>query len=250
MSRFYRLDVDLNGTDSIQSYIDSGKVINLECPTFDDFDKHRMMLMPKIEPGDTVMLDTVSKMLSTIRTDRVVGTKINEPLNDPKIINRFFGDKEYLAIYNYAAQLTMRALNNFRARGARVIVLAHEDEVNDQITGMKSQGPMVNPAMVGELIASSSDVFRLVSLTEPVVDAEGKTVFARDTRVLYLRRSDSFQAKFHVERSRSESIPKALPDPTLPKLWTLLGKQSSWLTVYGHPGAGKTSLGCTATDNP
>lgn len=238
----------MNGTDSIQSYIDSGAVVNLECPTFTEFDKHRLSLQQTVKPGDFVCLDTVTKMLSTTRADRQVGSNPGEPLWDPAKVNKYFGDKEYLAVYNMATQLVMRALLNLRARGAKIIVLAHEDEVTDAMAGMKMAGPQVNPAMVGELIASSSDVFRLVALTNPVVNEAGKVVFPADTRVLYLRRSDSYTAKFHVARDRSDKIPKALPNPTLPALWDTLGKVSSFLTVYAHPGAGKTTLMATATD--
>jgi hypothetical protein len=248
VSKFYRLDADMNGTDSIQDYIDDGRIINLPCATFADFDRHRQDLMRTLEPGDNVMLDTASALLTTTRIDRMLGNRNEDALWDPSKINKFFGDKEYLAVYNMATSLVMRGINNFRARGAHVIVLTHEDEVRDAMAGLKMAGPQGNPAFVEALIASSSDVFRLVSLTDPVVDEKGNTIFARETRVLYLRRTESATAKFHVSRELSEKIPKALPDPTLPKLWKVLGKQSSVLTIYGHPGAGKTSLGATASD--
>lgn len=246
---FYRMDADQNGTDSIEPYIASGRVINLDCPTFEHFDKHRVELQKKIQPGDIVCLDTLSTMLTTTRADRQLGNKIDEPLWEIGKVNKYFGDKEYLAVYNMATQLTIRALKNLRARGAQIIVLCHEDEMMDPMASMKMAGPQVNPAMVGELIAASSDVFRLVNLTEPRKDpATGAIVVPAETRVLYLRRTDSYTAKFHVARERSMEIPKAIIDPTLQELWTKLGKESSWLTIYGHPGSGKTTLAATATD--
>lgn len=250
MSKFYRLDADLNGTDSIAPYITTGKVINLDCSTFEQFDKHRVELQKHITPGDIVCLDTMSTMLTTTRADRQVGNKIDEPLWEVNKINKYFGDKEYLAVYNMATQLTIRALKNLRARGAQIICLCHEDEVMDAMAGMKMAGPQVNPAMVGELIAASSDVFRLVNLIAPIMNTDGTTKVPAGERILYLRRTDAYTAKFHVARERSAEIPNGIVNPTLEKLWGVLGKHSSWLTIYGHPGAGKTSLAATATDVP
>lgn len=253
MSAFYRLDADLNGTDSIAPYIKSatnpnGKITNLACSTFEEFDKHRVELQKSIVPGDIICLDTMSTMLTTTRADRQVGNKIDEPLWEPNKIKKYFGDKEYLAVYNMATQLTIRALKNLRARGAQIICLCHEDEVMDAMAGMKMAGPQVNPAMVGELVAASSDVFRLVNLTAPILNPDGSTKVPTGERILYLRRTDAYTAKFHVARERSEKIPSGIINPTIAKLCEVLGKQPSWLTIYGHPGAGKTSLAATATD--
>lgn len=246
--RFFRLNADRNGTDSIQAYIDAEKIIDLPCPTFDDFDKHRIALQKDIQPGDIVCLDTITTMLETTRDDRVLGNKIDEPLWEVSKVNKFFGDKEYLNTYKMAGGLTMRALHNLRARGAQIIVIAHETEVQDAMAGMKMAGPAMNPAMVDTLIGASSDVFRLVSLTAPITNAEGAVIYPVDTRILYLRRTDAFTAKFQVARERSAQIPRGIPDPTMGKLYDILGKRPAFVTIYGHPGSGKTSLTATATD--
>lgn len=244
----YRMNADENGTDSIQAYINDGRVTDLECPTFEAFDQHRVELQRKIVPGDIIILDTITRMLETTRTDRQLGNEIDAPLWEPVKVNKYFGDKEYLAVYNMAAQLTMRALHNLRARGAQIIVIAHESEVKDPMAGMKMAGPNVNPAMVDNLIGASSDVFRLVNLTTPLRNDTGEVVLPADTRVLYLRRTDDMTAKFQVARELSAGIPKAIVDPTMQKLYETLGKRPAFLTVYGHPGAGKSTFACTAAD--
>lgn len=250
MAKFFRLDTDQNGTDSFQSYIDAGKVENLECPTFEVFDKHRLHLMRVLQPGDWVCIDTANVMLNTTRMDKMLGSNPGEPLWNPAQIDKFFKEKEGWGLYTMPTAFLLRSINNFRARGARVIVLCHEDEQDDEHTGLTSQGPQGNPDFVKQLIARSSDLFRLYSLPSDIRNEQGEVVFKAETRVLYLRRTDQFQAKFHVERQFSDGIPKALTDPTLPKLWATLHKQSSVLCIYGHPGAGKSSLAVTATDGP
>lgn len=247
--RVWRLDADMNGTKSIQPYIDAGTLINLECPTFSEFDAHRLALQKEVQRGDFVILDTVSTMLSTTRSDRQLGSNSAEPLWEPKKIDRYFGDKEYLAVYNMAGQLVLRGLKNLRARGANIIAICHEDDVKDAIAGMTMSGPKLNPAMVNELTAASSDVFRLVTLTNDRVDSNGTLLWPADTRVLYLRRSEDFTAKFHVPREFSAKIPRAIPNPTMPKLWKVLHGIPEFLTIYGFPGTGKTSLAATVLDS-
>lgn len=247
----YRLDSDMNGVDSISDYVADGRIVNLECPSFDAFDDYCIELQNKLQPGDTIIVDTVSAILNTTRGDRQLGNTAGEKLWRPDKLQKFFGDKEYLAVFNMAGQFVMRRLRNLRSRGARIIALTHESEAKESTVGIsyKMAVPDVNPAMVGDLISASSDVFRLEALTEDVANNEGKIIFPEGTRVLRLRRKEGvFTAKFHVDRARSAGIPKSLPSPTIPKLWKTLGKQSTWLTIYGHPGAGKTSLAATAAD--
>ena len=97
-------------------------------------------------------------------------------------------------------------------------------------------------AFIGDLIGASSDVFRLKALQEDVTDKAGNTAVKAGTRVLYLRGTDEFVAKYQVAREHSEKIPKYLLDPTMPKLMEILNKKPKVLTLYGPPGAGKTTL--------
>jgi len=248
MAKFYRLNADMNGTDSIQNYIDSGQIIDLVCDSAETLDKHRLFLQSTVEKGDFVMMDTISTMLDTIRESRALGTNPAEPLWDPKKIDKYFGDKEYLSSYKMAGGVAMRVLHNLAERGAHVICLAHESEVKDPMAQMKIIGPDVNPAMVDTLIGASSDVFRLQALTQPMYAADGTIAYDVDTRILWLRRQASFTAKFGVKREIADKLPKGLPNPTMIDLFRLLDKVPKFMTIYGHPGAGKTSLGASAAD--
>lgn len=237
-------DADLNGTDSINRVLESREINYIPCPTFNIFEQKVVELLPKIGPQDLVIIDTLTSLLNTTRGDAKLGTDITKSLFDVGSQKYLSGDKNFLTVYEFAAQITMRRLKNLRARQCRLIVNCHEAEVRDESWGnMKRQGPEVNPALVGVLMAASSDVFRLEHLTSPIVNpATGEVAVPIGQRVLWLRRTETFMAKFHVERSIAEHLQDGVVDPTLPKLYGILDKRPSWLTVYGHPSAGKTTF--------
>ncbi|MDE2097401.1 MAG: hypothetical protein KGL39_09170 [Patescibacteria group bacterium] len=242
----YRLDADTNGTLSIQQAIDQEQMVNLPCSTFEQLDRHRLWLQQNISPGDWVILDTLSTMLETTRADRVLGSNLDEPLWEASKVNKYFGDKEALSVYRMSTQLNLRALKNLRARGARILCLCHEADIKDPMAQMKLSGPEVNPAMVGDLIAASSCVFRLTMLTENRVNPQtGEVLVPEGTRVLYLRRTDSFTAKYQADPQYSDAVPRAIIAPTMQKIFDVLHSVPDWVTVYGFPGVGKTTLGGT-----
>lgn len=239
----YLFDADLNGLDSIARVLQTNQVVRIPCPTFNAFENAVVALIPKVGPDDTVVIDTITSLLNTTRGDAKLGTDVSKSLYDIGKEKYLGGDKNFLTVYEFAAQITMRRLKNLRARDCRIIVTAHEAEVRDEAWGnMKRQGPEVNPAMVGTLMAASSDVFRLEQLTAPIPNGQGGIAVPAGQRILWLRRTDTFMAKFHVDREVADVLPGGIIDPTLPKLYEQLHKKPSWLTVYGFPGSGKTSF--------
>lgn len=238
----YRFAADSTGYDSIQSYIDDKRIINIPCPTFRAFDDAARALQDTIVPGDGVIFDTLSSLLETTRGDMMLGENPSESLWDQH--SKFFGDKQFMNTYRGAQNLTLRRIKNLVNRGAYCIVVCHQAEGKDPMAAMRMEVPMVNPAMVDDLIAACSDVFRLAAMTENQYNDEGKVTLRKDDRVLYLRRTDDFTAKFHVDPSRVDisKIPNGIIAPTMTKLCDTLKKVPSCLCLYGHPGSGKTTL--------
>ncbi len=247
MPKIYRLDCDSTGTDSIATYIEQGAIVNIPCPTFSAFDVAARGLQDTIEPGDTVIFDTLSSLLETTRGDMMLGDDPRASLWEQH--TKFFGDKQFMNTYRGAQNLTLRRIRNLVARGAHGIVVCHEAEGKDPMASMKMSIPMVNPAMVDDLIAACSDVFRLSLLTSDVYNGE-KVALPRGSHVLYLRRTDEYTAKFHVDPQRRDpdKIPSGIVAPTMAKLYDVLGKVPQCLCLYGNPGVGKTTLACSVVE--
>jgi hypothetical protein len=243
--KIYRLDADSTGTDSIQSYIDEGSIMNIPCPTFSAFDIACRSLQDEVRPGDGVIFDTISSLLDTTRGDMMLGDDPSASLWDQH--GKFFGDKQFMNTYRGAQNLTLRRIKNIVNRGAYGIVLAHEAEGKDPMATMKMSVPMVNPAMVDDLIATCSDVFRLHQLTRDLNDETGAVVLEAGHRILQLRRTDDYTAKFHVDpRKRDpDKIPSGIKDPDFAKMVEVLGKIPRCLCVYAWPGVGKTTFGAS-----
>lgn len=244
----YLLDCDLHGLDSVSDCVGHKNFTVVPCPSYSDYDKAVVDLIVNKDagPNDTVIVDTLTSLLETTRADAKLGTELSVNLFERGKTKYMEGDKNYLNVYNMAQQVVMRRLKNLAGRGVRLIVLAHEAERVDETTMTKKRQPDVNPAFIGDLVGASSDVFRLFSVPEDIVGQGGKVTVKADTRVLYLRRGEEYIAKYNVSRDRSESVPRYIVDPTLPKIVETLGKTPVFLTVYGHPGAGKTTLAVSA----
>ena len=64
----FLLDADANGIDSIAKRIKAGKVTRIPCGSKLAYDEACMMLTRRTPaPGDRVVLDTYTSMLSTVR---------------------------------------------------------------------------------------------------------------------------------------------------------------------------------------
>lgn len=242
---FY-FDSDGNGTDSIADVLSAKpkEITHIPVRTYEEFDNAAAAVVHKVKPTDLVVLDTINSLANTTRGDAKLG--IDPSVNYWSLKDKIIADKNYLTVFELAGQLILRRLKNLSkgGEGARILVTCHEAEKLDDSTipPTKRRGPDVNPALLGALIGSSSDVFRLRALEDPVLDADGKVVVAADTRLLELRRTDEIMAKFHVPLAVAKSLPKAILEPTLPMLYEKLKKKPTWLTIYGSPGTGKSTF--------
>lgn len=246
----YLLDGDLSGIDSVQDLIEANKITRMPCRTYTEFVRHTKYLAEVVTPNDLVIVDTVSKLAETLRDDILHGEDQDDSL--AAISKEIKGETYGRNAYQGAQRKFMRQIKNIHRAGdgARIITVFHETDQKDPYDVMQTKrAPAINPAFYESIVSQSSDIFRLYVAAEDVIDPKtGAVKFPRRTRFLQLQDDEHALAKYHVRRDIADKLPRRLPNPTLPKLWKLLGKQSAWTTIYGPPGSGKTTLVCSEVE--
>jgi hypothetical protein len=244
MGTKFLLDADGTGRDSIGKRIAAGEVQLIPCGSFVEYDAACMKLAQrKPQPGDRVVLDTFTHLLSTTRGDFKHGTDPAASVWANQAL--WFGDKQGMNAYQAASNMSMRWLKNLRNVGYDLVVLAQEDEALDEVTMTTKRGPKANPEARDMLLASSTDIFRLTEVTQDVTEMVNDVptvVLPKGERLLHLRRTREATAKFHVDLDVSPTLPDAIKAPTMEKLCKVLGKTPGFLVVYGLSGSGKTTF--------
>jgi len=246
----YFLDCDLSGADSVQHLIDAGKVKRITIPSWTRFINTMNELLTVVTPNDLVIIDTVTKVAETLRENVLRGESPDSSLSAVHEVMK--GERYGQNSYLIAQQWFMRMVQNLYrgGEGCRIITTAHEDlkAIDPYNQTVTKKGPLLNDKFAASLIASSTDVFRLYWTPVPILNEKGEVQFKEYTRFLQLKDSDDAIAKHHVSPKVSVGLPKAMSEPTLPKLYKRLGKKPSWLTIYGPPGIGKTTLACSEAE--
>lgn len=235
----YLLNADHHGNDGIAHLIESKKIVEYVCDSFNSYDRYTYELMTKVGQDDFVIVDTMSSLAETTRGDLKIGSEDDGLIWDKR--EKLQGEA-YGTSYKTAQVLIMRRLVNLRKRRAHVITTTWETDQRDDGTKISQRAPDVNPKFFTALLGASSDIIRLTEVHEDIRDSSGNVKVAKGSRTLQLRPSDDAVIKVQVRRDLVEKIPKFLVNPTWAKLCTTLGKIPSWLTLYGPPGVGKTSL--------
>jgi hypothetical protein len=246
------LDADMNGSDSIQHLVDAKLINYIPITSHDLFDKTIIGLLNIVGPNDLVILDTASASAETHRWDSKLGNDPTASLMDKRRLY-LGGDANYLTVYAWTSDSLMRRLKNLRALDCRIITTSHEDETMDMASLTKKRGPQMNKALYKSIMQSTSDVFRMYELFEPVLNEDGTVKVPSGTRVLQLAKTEEAVAKFHVQPTKALSIPPTIYVPLqggLHKLYSILGKRPSWLHIYGAEGVGKTAFACSEADEP
>jgi hypothetical protein len=262
------LNADRGSYGSVKPLVDAGRVRHIPVATYTDFEKAVNELRDAVEwedgvnaagekikvvkpHDDLVILDSVSRMADSTRGDFKLGPDESVFWNKRDIYYK--GDTYNFGAYEAASQFIMRHLRNLNVRGYRIIAVCHEDEQKEDGEGIKKRAPALNPALWQSLRASSTDIFRLTAVTEDQFDGEGNLFAKTGTRLLQTTNDDFAICKYTALpdlEGNFKDIPKFLPNPTMRKISRMLGAPPDFLTLYGNPGAGKTTLACSDAFDP
>jgi hypothetical protein len=248
------LDADIKGYETVAHLYapDLGLAKRYTCQMYRDFDNHIIALIPKLQPGDHVILDTIGSLANQTRGDHKLGTDIMASVWDKSEV--FFRDKFGQLGYEAAQQQIMRRIRNLLALSEiqaekgldplRITILAHEREQEDPLRPLlKVRGPDINQAFFSALYGTVSDMFRLdVQLEDEVNEETGEVKIPFDTRILYLKRTSEQICKNRCRIDISTKLPRGILNPTLPKLYKVLDRKPTCMVVYSPGGAGKTTF--------
>jgi hypothetical protein len=240
----YLFNCDRGSADSVAPFIRNGTVQHVQCATLQAYDTAcRDMIAKTPSDDDVIVVDTLTRLLDTAIGDMKVGTDYSDGIWKKRDI--YFSDKNFLNVYQAAAQLILRPLRNLNARGWRIVTICHEAEQMDPQTLTKKRGPALNDKFYQSLMGTCTDCFRLSVLRDDITNAKGDVVQAAGSRVLQTTMDDEALCKYQVEPSEEgvfRTVPKFIPGPTMRRIFKVLDKKPTWLTIYGEPGAGKTTL--------
>ena len=242
----YLLMSDLAGLDSVKHLVDAKKIVHIPIQEYDDFVNAIKLVLPKVSAGDLVIVDTLNRLSEIMRAPIArAGKEVDFSLaGSIKALSD--GEKYALPSYTKVKEVVITNLSNIVRRGGHVITILHEmDAEGDMGVKPKKRLPSINQDFWSGLKGCVSDIFRMYHITEPMMDNAGEVRFPAYTRFLQLRDSEEFVAKLHVQPEYDAKVPKVLSNPTLPKLYEILGKKPAWLLLYGPPGVGKTTLACS-----
>jgi hypothetical protein len=256
MKMLYLLHADFTGTDSIQDVIENGELTYIPVPNVTTFEEVTAALLKKVQPGDSVILDTISTMGATVRTDIKIGVMPDKTLYEMR--QKWLGDSDNWGTYTAAANIILRPLMNLSNRGAKIVTTVHEEERQDMFDMRTKRNVGLNEEFRKMLNTCTSDTFRITETPEDVRGPEGDIILAKGTRTIQIARSIEVFAKIQVPVPHHEALRAAgIERITVPtdgsgwaKMCRIIGKEPQWLTLYGLPGVGKTNFVARRTPEP
>lgn len=262
----YRLDCDLNGSETIDHLIEAGLVTNIECRTYKEFDKAFAMVANKVEKDDTVILDTVNRAVDLFLNWQFITLRLkpgqtlsdlDDVKNPPNTLQVYGQIKHYVIepLRGLPCQLIILSQETekfFNAENGKLVRWTQESNTANLPNVIPPEGIVAGagarlPGGTHDaLMDMTSDVFRVGRLMEPrIVEEDGKkTRYATGTRVLNVSDTVACLAKVHVKVAQYRKLRDNLYHPTLPKIYAMLGLKPRVILFYGPQGVGKTTLAC------
>jgi hypothetical protein len=244
------------GATSVRHLVNAGHVLLEEAPTLDDVEA----VFWKLRRGEypdvgVVSLDTVTALATTnrhlfVRKESGVPSTVKEGA-----ISRIW-DKQLdgRRMWQRSTDPLIMLLRMYRSLssgpdGLLTIFTAHERMREDETDRAVKGGPAVNPMLLGDIVPFSDDVFRLRALVRPasVVSNGIPKQYPKGTRFLHMATSEDLMTKIRI--GSWIKYDDELAEPDLFRLEQVMGDFfPRRLTIFGNPGAGKTTLACSFSD--
>jgi hypothetical protein len=267
----YRLDLDLNGTETIDHLIKAGLVENIECRTFKEYDKAVQALGSKVKPDDMVIVDTINRAVDlflhwqfiTLRLKPGQSMSDLDDVKNPPNTLQVYGQAKHYVVEPLRGLpcplviLSQEAEKFFNAENGKVVKWTGEMLTANIPNALPPEGLVQGagarlPGSTHEaLMDMTSDVFRVGRLMEDKNDLnnKGETVkYKAGTRVLNVSDTVACLAKVHVQIEQYRKLRDNLYSPTLPKIYNMLGLKPRVILFYGPQGVGKTTLACSVAE--
>ena len=267
----HRVDIDLNGCEAFQHLIDEGLVTNHECKTYREYDKCIDKLGKTVSPGDVIVVDTLNRAVDLFLDWQLIQVRL-KPGQTPSDLQEITNPSNLLNLYGQCGNYVIEPL---RGIPCQLIMLCHEGEkFFDAKTGrVVKYDRESNTGSLPDLVAPEglvlgaaarlpakamrtafdmcSDVFRIGRLMHEKIDEiDGKRIkFPAGTRVLNVSDTVAILAKVHVAVEQYRKLRDNLYDPTLPRLYRMLGLKPRVLMFYGPPGVGKSALAVSVQED-
>lgn len=267
----YRVNTDLNGNEAIQHLIDAKLVTDIECRTYREYDKAVQALASKVQPDDTVIVDTINRAAEQFLYTQFVGNRL-KPGQSPSDLTEVTNPSNTLTIYG---QIPFYVIEQLRGLPCQLIMLSQEaDKFFNAETGrlvkwdkesatgalpdtLPPEGLVQGAAarlsaaalrIVGDMTSDIFGIHRLMADTPGIGDDGKEYRFKRGTRVLNVSDTVAILAKVHVSVEKYRQLRDNLYNPTLPKLYKMLGVKPKVLLIYGPNGTGKTTFACSTVE--
>jgi hypothetical protein len=229
-----------------------GHVIRVRAPKYADvldaIQSLRRQALPDTTTEDygnlgAVVIDTASRLADTTRRALVAETEIGTDLW--KIRDKLFpAQRDWGNMSDMLARVFEVYGSYADQQGIPFIMLCHESKRTDEATGALKGGPDANPKLLSEIVENSDYVWRI--WREEAAVKLGDKSYPKNTHFLRMTTSEAKMTKMRLPPEYSEKLIDNLPNPTLQTAFAQLGPFiPNVLTVFGPPGAGKTTFACT-----
>lgn len=233
----------------------TGTVIRIAAPKYapvmETINLLRRQALPGMVDADyanlgAVVLDTASRLADTTRRALVAETEIGADLW--KMRDKLFPQQRDWGNMSDMLARIFEAYGSWAdQQNVPFLLLCHESKRTDEATGVQKGGPDANPKLLSEIIENSDYVWRIWR-EEASIKLDNKQ-YPKNTHFLRMTTSESKMTKMRLPPDYSEKLTDNLPNPTLSQAFSLLGPfVPNVLTVFGPPGAGKTTFACTLSD--
>ena len=236
------------GSIVVRSRIKSGAIDLRSTKTYDALDQVVWAVLRKQIKPSCIAIDTLTTFTTTTRLDMVIDPANVQPGSLWAQRGRMTASQRD---WGEMSDMTIRLLRMLRdwsdTNNVPSILVCHEGEREDPVTGLNKQGPDLNAMLLKDVYALTDMVLRL-SLTQQDIKSKSGTTYPAGTRELRLAPNPSAMAKSRIP----DDVPNPSPiilDPTWEKLVDAFGGEiPPKITLYGASGVGKTRLLGSAAD--